>query len=417
MKGKRYRHAASLQLIDMNLHHCLHLQYIFFADPVEIAKSCKEPQNSVMLIFDAHLDLSWNALQYERDIRQSVYTIRQTEAPMTGKSRAMNTVALPEMRQGNVFLSLATLLARASGRPASGIEYASVAQAHAVAKGQLAYYRALEREGLVRLITTKAQLDAHVESWSVEHGAIADSTDASRSTPYDPPLGFILSMEGADPITTPSELAEWHTLGLRALGPAHYGPNRYAGGTGTELGLTAEIGPTLLKEMRRLNLLLDCTHLSDEAFWQAVRLFDGPLLASHQNCRAIAPLQRQFTDAQLKVVIERGGVIGASFDVVMVRAGWQYASMNNLTVSNPVMMHEIVGHIDHVCQLAGNANHSGIGSDLDGGFGREQSPRDLDTIADMQKLASLLAQRGYTPEDIEKVMWRNWVRVVKTVLD
>lgn len=369
-----------------------------------------------MLIFDAHLDLSWNALQFERDIRQSVYTIRQVEAPMTGKSRAMNTVALPEMRQGNVFLSLATLLARASGRPSSGIEYASVAQAHAVAKGQHAYYRALENEGLIRLITTKAQLDEHIAVWSVERGANNESLHAPRLTPHAPPLGFILSMEGADPITTPDELAEWHALGLRALGPAHYGPNRYAGGTGTERGLTDGLGPALLKEMRRLNMLLDCTHLSDESFWQAVKLFDGPLLASHQNCRAIAPMQRQFTDEQLKVVIERGGVIGASFDVVMVRSGWQFASMNNLTVSHPVMMREIVDHIDWVCQLAGNANHSGIGSDLDGGFGREQSPRDLDTIADLQKLAGLLAERGYKPDDIEKIMWRNWVRVVQGVL-
>ncbi len=361
-----------------------------------------------MLIFDAHLDLSWNALQYERDIRQSVYTLRQTEAPMTGKSRAVNTVALPEMRQGNIFLCLATLLARASGRPSPNIEYASVAQAHAVAKGQLAYYRALEREGLIRLITTKAQLDEHVTAWQSKHSTL--------SPQHSLPLGFILSMEGADPISTPDELAEWHALGLRALGPAHYGPNRYAGGTGTELGLTEHIGPALLKEMRRLNMLLDCTHLSDEAFWQAVRRFDGPVLASHQNCRAIAPMQRQFTDEQLKVVIERGGVIGASFDVVMIRSGWQYASMNNLTVNNPVMMDEIVDHIDHVCQLAGNANHSGIGSDLDGGFGREQSPRDLDTIADLQKLAALLAKRGYTPEDVEKIMWRNWVRLVGSVM-
>ena len=362
-----------------------------------------------MLIFDAHLDLSWSALQFERDIRQSVYTIRQVEAPMSGKGRGVNTVALPEMQQGNVFLCFATLLARASGRPSPGIEYASVAQAHAIAKGQLAYYRALEREGLIRLITTNAQLEAHVTDWATQ--------DSALNPQHSLPLGFILSMEGADPISTPAELAEWHALGLRALGPAHYGPNRYAGGTGTQRGVTEGSGPALLKEMRRLNMLLDCTHLSDEAFWQAVKLFDGPLLASHQNCRAIAPMQRQFTDEQLKVVIERGGVIGASFDVVMVRSGWQFASMNNLTISNPVMMREIVDHIDRVCQLAGNADHSGIGSDLDGGFGREQSPRDLDTIADLQKLAPLLAERGYSNEDIEKILWRNWVRVVRTVLD
>jgi membrane dipeptidase len=224
-------------------------------------------------------------------------------------------------------------------------------------------------------------------------------------------------MEGADPITTPDELAHWYEMGLRLLGPAHYGPNRYAGGTGTALGVTEGIGPALLREMRRPGVALDCTHLSDEAFWEAVKLYDGPLLASHQNCRALASLQRQFTDEQIKLVIERGGVLGASFDIVMVRDGWQWAAQNNLTDPKPVMMREVVDHIDHVCQLAGDADHAGIGSDLDGGFGREQSPRDLDTIADLQKLAGLLAERGYSADDIEKIMFRNWVRFLRVVLD
>jgi len=360
----------------------------------------------IMLIVDAHLDLSWNAMQFERDLLQSTYVIRQTEAPMTGKGRSVNTVSLPEMRKGRVFLSFATLLARASGHPAQGIEYRSVAQAHAVAHGQLAYYRVLEAEGHVRIIENLAQLDEHVKQWQ----AWEEYPEAPQ-----PPLGFVISMEGADPIARPDALAQWHTLGLRLLGPAHYGPNRYAGGTGTEIGLTDGVGPQLLKEMRRLNIALDCTHLSDEAFWQAVKIFDGPLLASHQNCRAIVPMQRQFTDEQLKVIIERGGVIGASFDVVMVRSGWQFNAMNNLSVDKPVMMSEIVDHIDRVCQLAGNANHSAIGSDLDGGFGREQSPRDLDTIADLQIMARLLAERGYAATDVAAIMHGNWLRFLRTI--
>jgi membrane dipeptidase len=361
-----------------------------------------------MLIIDAHLDLSWNALQFERDLHQSVYTIRQTEISMTDRGRSTNTVALPEMRQGRVFLSFATMLARASGHPSPGIEYQSVAQAHAVAKGQLAYYRALEAEGSVRIVETAQHLAEHVAAWQ--------ALDAAEAPAGYPPLGFVLSMEGADPITRPEELEQWHTLGLRLLGPAHYGPNRYAGGTGTELGLTEGSGPALLKQMRRLNMALDCTHLSDQAFWEAVRLFDGPLLASHQNCRALAPLQRQFTDEQLKVVIERDGVIGASFDIMMVRAGWQPKAISNLAAPNPVMLREVVDHIDHVCQLAGNAQHAAIGSDLDGGFGREQSPRDLDTIADLQKMAGLLAERGYSQEDIASILHGNWLRFLGKVL-
>ena len=361
-----------------------------------------------MLIIDAHLDLSWNALQFERDLLQSVYTIRQIEAPMIGKSRSMNTVALPEMRAGRVFLSFATLLARSNGHPSPGIEYYSVAQAHAVATGQMAYYRAIEAAGPICVIEYLAQLDAHVRAWQ--------SWEADAANAPQPALGVVISMEGADPITTPLELSQWYALGLRLLGPAHYGPNRYAGGTGTQLGLTDSVGPQLLREMRRQGMGLDCTHLSDEAFWQAVALFDGPLLASHQNCRAIAPMQRQFTDEQLKVIIERDGVIGASFDVVMVRAGWQWMAQNNLTDPKPVMIAEIVDHIDHICQLAGSARHCAIGSDLDGGFGREQSPRDLDTIADLQKLAGLLKDRGYSDADVQNIMHGNWLRFLHSVL-
>ncbi len=358
-----------------------------------------------MLICDAHLDHAWNALHYERDLLQPVHVIRQVEAPMQGKSRAMNTVALPELRDGRVFLCFATLLARASGKPSPGIEYASVAQAHAVARGQLAYYRALEAAGHIRIISDAAQLDAHERAWL--------SWESEPGNHPQPPLGFVIAMECADPVTQPAELAEWHQLGLRVIGPAHYGANRYAGGTASTAGLTHDSGPALLREMQRLGIVLDCTHFSDEAFWQAMRIYDGPLLASHQNCRAIARMQRQFSDEQIKAVIERGGVLGASFDIVMIRDGWQWGAQNNLTDPHPVMLREIVDHIDHICQLAGNAEHAGIGSDLDGGFGREQSPRDLDTIADLQKLAGLLAGRGYAPADIENIMYKNWLRLLR----
>ena len=363
-----------------------------------------------MLIVDSHLDLAWNAMSWERDLLQSVNTIRQIELPGTaGKSRAMNTVALPEMREGRVFLSFATLLARNTGHLSQGIDFASVAQCHAVAKGQLAWYRHIEQAGHITIIETLAQLDAHVAAWQTWE------KKRTAKIASQPPLGLVLSMEGADPITTPGELAEWYALGLRLLGPAHYGPNRYAGGTGTERPLTAGNGPALLKEMRRFNIAMDCTHLCDEAFWQAVKIYDGPLLASHQNARALVPFQRQFTDAQIKVILERDGVFGASFDVSMVRAGWQLESWNNVTLEKPVMMGEIIDHIDHICQLAGTSRHCALGTDLDGGFGRELSPSDLNTITDLQNMVGLLAERGYAQVDIEGIMHGNWLRFLRTL--
>ncbi len=353
-----------------------------------------------MLIIDAHLDLSTNALQWNRDLRQSVYTIRTQEKPAQGKGRGLNTVAYPEMRRGRVALSFATLMARSTGCPVEHLDYASTAQAFGIAHGQRAYYQALEQQGQCRIIVDKAGLESHMREWQRwDASEQADSEDA-------PPLGFVISMEGADPILVPEQLEYWHGLGLRLLGPTHYGPGRYAGGTGTELGLTA-LGRPLLQEMERLGILLDLTHLSDQAFWEALRHYDGLVLASHNNCRSLVAHQRQFDDAQLKAIFERGGVIGVAFDSWMLKADWTPATNNDVTLE------DVVRHIDYICQLAGNCHHAAIGTDLDGGFGREQSPSDLDTIADLQKIPAMLRTRGYSEADITGIMQGNWLRLLQ----
>jgi membrane dipeptidase len=354
-----------------------------------------------MLIIDAHLDLAWNALQWNRDLLCSAYTIRTQENRIQGDGRGQGTVAFPEMRQGRVALCLATLLARSTGKPAPHIDYGSPAQAFGVARGQLAYYRALERTGHIRIIANRVELVNHIDEWQAWDAAPHDETPP-------PPLGFVISMESADPILNPDELEEWWQAGLRVIGPAHYGPGRYAGGTGTELGLT-ELGFDLLARMDGLGMILDLTHFSDQAFWQALQNFSGPVLASHNNCRPLVPHQRQFSDEQLKAIVERDGVIGAAFDAWMLQPGWTIGQSSNVQVT----LATVVDHIDHVCQLAGNARHAAIGTDLDGGFGREQSPGDLDTITDLQKLVGLLADRGYNDLDIAAIMHGNWLRLLQ----
>ncbi len=173
-------------------------------------------------------------------------------------------------------------------------------------------------------------------------------------------------------------------------------------------GLTP-LGMDLLGEMERHGVILDMTHLSDQAFWQALDHYSGLVIASHNNCRALVPHQRQFSDEQLRAVIERGGVVGAAFDTWMLRLGWRKGAHDN----PPVYLANVVDHIDHVCQLAGSSAHAAIGSDLDGGFGREQSPTDLDTIADLQQIGVLLAERGYSADDIAAIMHGNWLRVLR----
>jgi len=355
-----------------------------------------------VLIVDSHLDLSMNALQWNRNLLASVQTIRTQENYTPGKGRGQGTVAFPEMRRGRVAVSFATLIARSTGRPVPHIDYATTAQAYGAAHGQLAYYRALERQGHVRILGDAAGLDAHVAEWEAW-----DAAHPSDSTALTPPLGFAISLEGADPILDPDDLAAWHAAGLRMIGLTHYGPGRYAGGTGTEDGLS-DLGVALLAEMQRLRVVLDLTHSSDQAFWQTLERWNGHVMASHNNCRALAPHQRQFSDDQVRAIVERDGVIGVALDCWMIMPGWRHGDRNE-----HITLRHVVDHIDHVCHLAGNCRHVAIGTDLDGGFGREGTPHDLDTIADLQKIAALLEERRYPPADIAAIMHGNWLRFLR----
>ncbi len=349
-----------------------------------------------MLIFDAHLDLAMNALEWNRDLTQSVEKIRAREKGLTDKvDRQNGTVALPDMRRGGIGICVATQIARfvKEKNPLPG--WHSPEQAWAQTQGQLSWYRAMEEAGQMRALTDRPSLQRHVQNWS-------PSSDA--------PIGYILSLEGADSMVTLKHLERSYQQGLRALGPAHYGPGTYAQGTDASGGMGPR-GRELLQEMERLNIILDVTHLCDESFWEAIEHFDGPVWASHSNCRALTPHNRQFSDEQIKVLIERGAVIGGALDAWMMIPDWIRGKTT--PQSTGLKLERIIDHIDHVCQLAGNANHSGIGSDLDGAFGREQSPGDLDTIADLARLPELFAQRGYKPAEIESIMSGNFIRFLE----
>jgi membrane dipeptidase len=349
-----------------------------------------------MILVDSHLDLSWNALNWNRDLTQSVAEIRASESGMTGKGRAMNTVSFPEMRRAEVAVCLATVLARVSGLGEALLDYRTQDIACAMAKGQLAYYRVMEDRGILRMLKDWRAVEAQVEDWKASQGS---------STP----LGFILSMEGADPILSPSSVAEWWEAGLRVVGLAHFGLSAYAHGTGSTGGLTGK-GQDLLRAMQEAGMVLDVTHLSDESFWEAVEIFKGPVLASHNNCRSLVPGDRQLSDEQIRYLIGRGSVIGAVCDAWMLYSGWETGK----TPNSLVKLDAVVDHIDHVCQIAGNSLHSAIGSDLDGGYGAEQCPCDLNTIADLQKIPGLLGDRGYKQRDIEAIMHGNWLRFFET---
>lgn len=358
-----------------------------------------------MLLVDGHLDLSMNALEWNRDLTRPLADVRRREQGKTDKKdRGRGVCTFPEMRRGEIGLCIATQIARyvADDNPLPGWNAPEIAWAQT--QGQLAYYRAMEERGEMVQIVDKAGLARQVERWQ---------TDSTRSVPTTKPIGYVLSLEGADSIVDLSYLERAYADGLKAIGPAHYGPGRYSPGTGADGGLTPA-GRELVKEMRRLGLCLDVTHLTDDAFWEALEIYDGPVWASHNNCRALVPHQRQFNDEQLKELIRRDAVIGGAFDAWMMVPGWVRGKTT--PVETGVKIETIVDHMDHICQLAGTSRHCAIGSDLDGGYGTEQTPMDLDSIADLQGLTTILARRGYSPADIAGIMHGNWIRKLSEAL-
>jgi len=196
------------------------------------------------------------------------------------------------------------------------------------------------------------------------------------------------------------------------IGLAHYGRGRYAIGTGDNGPLTAQ-GFELLREMERVGMILDLTHCAEPGWQQAIEKFHGRVLASHNNCRALVAGDRQFSDEQIRMLIERDAVIGVALDSWMLcRSGW----VRGQTPREAVSLADVADQVDHICQIAGNARHVGIGSDLDGGFGTEQTPLEIDTIADLQKLAPILKARGYGDEEVAGIFHGNWLRFFSEVL-
>jgi membrane dipeptidase len=352
-----------------------------------------------MFTIDAHLDLSMNALEWNRDLTLPVSEINARERGLKDKpDRGNAVVSLPALREGNIGLVVATQIARyvAPGNPLPG--WHSAEQAWAQTQGQLAWYQAMVKKGEMVQIRNLVDLDVHLALWE-------NDEDSSSK-----PVGFILSLEGADSIVNLDYLEKAFEYGLRALGPAHYGPGRYAHGTDASAPLNSK-GKELLRKMDELGIILDATHLCDLAFWQALEIYKGPVWASHNNCRALVDHNRQFSDEMIKALIDRGAVIGAVMDAWMLSPGWERGK--STPQERNVTLNTVLDHMDHICQIAGNANHIGIGSDLDGAFGTEQCPADITTIKNLNKLTDSLSIRGYFNQDIKKIMHGNWLNFLR----
>ena len=176
-----------------------------------------------MFTFDAHLDLSMNAVEWNRDLTRPIDEIRRREHGLTDKKdRANGVVCLPEMRRGSIGVCVATQIARyvKPSNPFPGWNSPDIAWA--MTQAQLAWYRAMEERGEMRQIRNAVELDAMVALWR-------------GNPPPDAPIGYILSLEGCDSIISLKHLERSFADGLRAVGPAHYGVGTYSPGTEAQL--------------------------------------------------------------------------------------------------------------------------------------------------------------------------------------
>ncbi len=381
-------------------------------------------------IVDAHLDMAYNALIWKRNYRRAARWTREHEADTpAAKHNGECLVGLPDLIRGRVGLIFGTIFTQPKKRNMGPYEevYEDAQQAHAQGMAQFDYYRRwAERDPEhIKLVTNQATLREVCAAWGVERGAWSEgdssplnasrsTTSASRSAPHAPrlhhPIGIVPLMENADPILEPKQLEQWYEKGLRIVGPA-WDNSRYAGGTwsGSGVGLTS-MGRELLEVMAEFNVILDVSHLSHQSLLEALDVFEGKhVIASHCNVHRFIQTERHLPDNAIERLAERNGVIGVVPFNKFLQREWSGRK-------HDVTLDDVVRMIDHICQVTGSANHVGIGSDFDGGFGAQATPREIDTSRDMHKIGDVLLERGYDPTHVAQIMHGNWLRVLSEAL-
>lgn len=354
------------------------------------------------LVVDAHEDLAWNIQTFGRDYTRSAYVTRRQEIGSDISKHNGNTLLGKTEwligRVGVIFSTLFTSPERRKVGPWDTQSYRDSNEAHQLAASQLeAYHRMVDNDDTFRVIDSRLALDDVLGTWK------PDKSLSERR------IGLVPLMEGADPIRDPAELAEWYTRGLRIIGLA-WESTRYAGGTHEPGGVTA-MGIKLLAAMEETGLILDMSHLAEQSFWDSMDRFGGRLIVSHANTRRFTPTTRGLTPEMVEAIAERDGVIGVVPFNVFLKPGWTKRDPRS-----EVPFSMIADAIDDICQIAGSAQHVGIGTDFDGGFGLEHVPDGIDTIADLQKLPALLFERGYSERDVHGIMGENWIRVLREAL-
>jgi membrane dipeptidase len=351
-----------------------------------------------MFIVDAHQDLAYAAIKFNRDLRRPLAELRAAELDNPSPN-GRATISLPTLQEAGVGLVFGTIFVA----PASvkwviydpRTSYKTADEAHKLGINQLDYYHRLADADIgVRLVGDLASLEEVV---------------ASHQPGQRPLTGIVPLMEGADPIRTPEEAELWWERGLRLVGlswdDTRYAPGAWQGGG----GLTRD-GRALLDAMAQFGFILDLTHMSEKATLDALDYYPGPIVATHSNARALLPGERHFSDLQIRRTAEHGGMIGVVLYNIFLKEGYKRGDPKE-----SVTLEHAVAHIDHICQTTGSARHVGIGSDLDGGFGADDIPAEMDSAADLPLIAKALRERGYADADIANIMGGNWLNLLRSV--
>ncbi len=356
------------------------------------------------LIVDAHQDLAWNMQTFGRDYTRTVAETRRIEQKTdTPKHNDDTLLGWDGYQQGRVAVVFSTLFAapmRKNEGPWDVSCYRNPAEANKLYRQQVDIYKRLadEQADKFRILYTREELNDHIQEWE----QAAD----------EHPVGMILLMEGAEGIRDTSELEEWWQLGVRVIGLAWAG-NRFCGGTNEPGPLTSE-GYALLDVMADLGFVLDLSHVDEPAALQALDHYPGHIMAGHANAAALlkgADSNRHLSDRVIQGIIEREGVIGIVLYNAFLLAGWKKGDDRKL-----VTMDRVIAQIDYICQMAGDAQHCGIGSDFDGGFGLQSVPEGIESIADLQKLAAMLTEKGYSEQDVANIFGKNWLKMLEKAL-
>jgi len=324
-----------------------------------------------MIICDAHLDLAYNAVR-GRDVVLPAAQQRPDD-------QGIPSVGLPDLRDGGVGLVCATIFCQPCIEAEKIPGYRTAQEARLAALAQLAWYQRQIREERLQFVKFPCDL----------------------GLPLRDPLRAILLMEGADALQSTDDLPEWFDAGLRIVGLA-WRQTGYAGGTKAPGPLSAR-GVEMVKALDAAGLIHDISHMAEEAFWQLMEKSGGTVMASHSNCQALVPGDRQLSDAMIKAIVARGGMIGINFYHRFLMPPEEFGKRR-------ATLADVIRHVRHICDLAGDARHVGLGTDMDGGLGREQIPVEIESSADLPKVADALLAAGFVREDVEGIMGRNWTR-------